>query len=55
MKEKNTHPLGLRRTLLFTAIGIVLAAALAVSSLARASFTLAGRLSHCRQERKALS
>lgn len=46
MKTNTTRPLSLRRTLLFTAIGVVLAFALALSSLARATLTMLDHFRH---------
>lgn len=47
MKTDTTRTLSLRRTLLFTAIGVVLAFALALSSITRFLFTQFNRiLSH---------
>ena len=47
--------LSLRRTLLFTAIGVVLAFALALSSLARAALAALERLRHHHPRRKGSS
>lgn len=52
MKTDTTRQLSLRRTLLFTAIGVVLAFALALRSLARAALE---RLRHRHTRRKGSS
>lgn len=52
MKTDTTRQLSLRRTLLFTAIGVVLAFALALSSLARAALAVLERLRHRHTRRK---
>lgn len=52
MKTDTTRQLSLRRTLLFTAIGVVLAFALALSSLARAALATLERLRHRHTRRK---
>ena len=46
MKKDTTRTLSLRRTLLFTAIGVVLALALALSSLTRATLTMLDHFRH---------
>lgn len=58
MKTDTTRQLSLRRTLLFTAIGVVLAFALALSSLARAAraaLAALERLRHHHPRRKGSS
>lgn len=55
MKTDTTRQLSLRRTLLFTAIGVVLAFALALSSLARAALTALERLRYRHTRRKGSS
>lgn len=55
MKTDTTRQLSLRRTLLFTAIGVVLAFALALSSLARAALAALDHLHHCFTKRKGSS
>lgn len=55
MKTDTTRQLSLRRTLLFTAIGVVLAFALALSSLARAALAALDRLRHHHTRRKGSS
>lgn len=55
MKTDTTRQLSLRRTLLFTAIGVVLAFALALSSLERAALAALERLRHRHTRRKGSS
>lgn len=55
MKTDTTRQLSLRRTLLFSAIGLVLAIALAAEYLTRAGLATLDHLHHCFTKRKGSS